>query len=454
MDQQSSSKKWLWIGLGIFFVLLLLGGLFWFFGKGTKVGETIGNIFPFGAPTQDIGDDGAGGREGEMVGSETSGAGDTITQEPMFRQLTNVPIAGAYALQRDGVDYVRYIEKETGHAYEVSIKDGVARQLTNTTIPRIALADWAGGGSAVVLRYLEKDPLSGRDIIKTHLGRLPAEGLAQAGLTLPSASSSDQVGTLQIELLPNNIIALSVAPDGKDLFYLIKAIGGVSGSIVNLSTKTTKEVFRNTFSEWSPQLLNDDTIILTTKPSWNVQGYSYRYDPKTKVLERLVREKNGLTALGNSSASRVLYGENIVRDASLWVYNKSGFPGDEGLVYYEKMLPLATLPEKCAWLKDGIRTLCGAFVNTPSGTIPDLWYQGRLSFADTFWSIDTDTSEIAFLADPKKEAGQEFDVMNPMISANEDYFIFTNKRDETLWSMHVLPPTPLNDSAEILPEDL
>ncbi|MDO8520788.1 MAG: hypothetical protein Q7S52_01605 [bacterium] len=433
-DEQQSSKKWLWIGLGVFFLLLLAGGLLWYFFGGTKPGGGAGELFPFGAPSEggDVRTDTDADRH--EIGGEEGGGFEDVGAERLFRQLANVPVAGAYALERSGEQYIRYIEKETGHAYEIALEAGEARQLTNTTIPRIAIADWADNGNAVVLRYLEEDPLSGREVIKTYLGRL----------ALSSASGTDMTGSLTMEFLPDNIIALSVAQDGKDFFYLIKKGSEVVGSIVNLNTRTTKEVFRNSFSEWTPQLLNDDTIILTTKPSGAVPGYSYLYDPKTKALKRLVREKDALTMLGTPSGSRALYGENVAGNAALNAYNPKGFAGDEGFVFYEKTLPITTLPEKCAWLEDGIQALCGAFISTPRG-VPDLWYKGALFFSDTFWSLNTDTDEISYLADPKEETGQEFDVTNPILSRDEQYFIFTNKRDSTLWAMRIPQKTPPAD---------
>ena len=108
-------------------------------------------------------------------------------------------------------------------------------------------------------------------------------------------------------------------------------------------------------------------------------------------------------------------------------------------------------------------------MSAPSGQIPDQWYQGLLSFNDTFWEVNTDTGEITFLADPKGETGKEFDVIQPVISVNEGYFIFTNKKDGTLWSLRVpkkiapiepetlpstLSPAELQDAKGSLPGSL
>ncbi|OGZ11531.1 MAG: hypothetical protein A2942_00750 [Candidatus Lloydbacteria bacterium RIFCSPLOWO2_01_FULL_50_20] len=435
MEQEQSSKKRLLVGLVILLVLLILGGLFWYFFGRSPEGGREGELFPFGTPSQDTERTEAGSSDTPAAG-EGQQVSEINIEEPMFRQLANVPVLGAYALEREGIEYVRYIERETGHTYEVNVRDGSRKQLTNTTISRIQLADWAQNGNMVVLRHLEQDPLSGRDIIKTRLGRLD----------LSADSSSGEVGGMVLETLPDDITALSVAPDGKNLFYLVKTTNGVSGSMMNFDTRTKKRVFQNSFSEWLPQLLNDGTVMLTTKPSGKVEGYSYHFDPKTGNLVRLVREKQGLTTLGDGTGSRVLFGENIAKDAVLGVYSKSGFPADEGIVFYEKILLITALPEKCVWLSDNIHTVCGSFITTPSGLIPDLWYQGRLSFADTFWAANTDTDELAFLVDPKKEVGQEFDVMNPLLSVDQNYFIFTNKKDGTLWSMRIIQKQTANTS--------
>ena len=296
MEQEQSSKKRLLVGLVILLVLLILGGLFWYFFGRSPEGGREGELFPFGTPSQDTERTEAGSSDTPAAG-EGQQVSEINIEEPMFRQLANVPVLGAYALEREGIEYVRYIERETGHTYEVNVRDGSRKQLTNTTISRIQLADWAQNGNMVVLRHLEQDPLSGRDIIKTRLGRLD----------LSADSSSGEVGGMVLETLPDDITALSVAPDGKNLFYLVKTTNGVSGSMMNFDTRTKKRVFQNSFSEWLPQLLNDGTVMLTTKPSGKVEGYSYHFDPKTGNLVRLVREKQGLTTLGDGTGSRGLF---------------------------------------------------------------------------------------------------------------------------------------------------
>jgi hypothetical protein len=259
------------------------------------------------------------------------------------------------------------------------------------------------------------------------------------------------LGSLRGDFLPNDISAVSVSPNGTQLFYLLPVPDGVSGTIVTLSTMSPKEVLRNSFSEWLPQLLDDGTVVLTTKPSSKVPGFSYLYKPADRTLTRLIREKNALTTLAERNGSRILYSENIVGNTTLAYYDKKGVSSEEGVVTHEAPIPLATLPEKCVWSKNRIHLYCGAFTSTPRAAIPDDWYQGVLSFADSFWLIDTNKTEITFLADPKKAIDKEFDVYMPFVGNNEHYFFFVNKKDNTLWEMRLVN-TVAQDVAGTMPE--
>lgn len=446
-QEEQRSKIWLWITLAVVLVLILVFAYFLTLGKSSPVGVSIGKVLPFGQlgeeTTRDpiTGGTGNDPRNPDFIGGVAVDAPETI-----FRQLTTRAVSGAYPVAVGNDQHMRFIERETGHAFEVRIKDGATRQLTNTTIPRIYEAIWGFGGNAVILRYLEEDSLSRKDVIKTNL----------AYLSLPSASTTDAIGSMIIDFLPDNITAVTMSPNGKNLFYMLKTSDGVSGSIVDLQTKNTKEVFRNAFSEWLPELLDSGDIILSTKPSGQVPGHAYLYSPVSKKIERMVRNKNGLTTKGNSTGSRIFFAENVARSLIFGVYDKKGFAGDEGEVRYENILSITTLPEKCAWKSSGISAICAAFTGLPSKLIPDDWYQGTFPFDDTFWSINTNTDEIAYLADPIDETKQEFDVIQPLLSLDEHYFVFVNKTDSTLWSMRIVEPVSevIVDAPIVIPPDL
>lgn len=435
MEEQSSSKKIIIIVVIVVLVLIAAVAGYFLFKKNSSSGT---GTTSFGALFGDSGEDVARPTSTRVTGGgdgEFGGGGDTTTDgatsDPLFRHLSTIEVAGATAVEKDGKTAVRYIARENGYVYDVDPSTGIATQITNTTIPRVYEAYWALGGRTVVLRFLKRDDLARKDIVKTQI----------ADLVLPNGagSASSALGSLFISdpQPPDNITAVSVSPNGTRLFYLLPVADGVSGTVVNIASKAGVEVLRNSFSEWLPQMLDSGNVILTSKASSAALGYSYLYDSNKKTLARIVREKTGLTTLATPNGERMLYSENVSGNTLLSLYDKVGFPQDEGRISHTETLQLATLPEKCVWSQNKVRVYCGAFSSTPNAQIPDQWYQGALAFSDTFWTINTDLADLVFLADPKKETGNTFDVFIPFVDKNETHFFFVDKNDSTLWSMRL-----------------
>lgn len=459
MEEQGSTKKiYIIIGIIVVVIIAIAVGLFLVKGgSGTATGTTS-----FGALFGNSGSDTPRGGKNSITGgtmldggTDSSGVAGT---EPLFRQLSTIETAGATAVEKNGVTYVRYIARENGYVYDVNPINGQSILISNTTIPRIYEAFWAKNGSTVIVRYLKHDDLARKDIIKTQIANLilPVGGVG---------SSTTEVGSLSISdpQLPDNILSVSVSANGSILFYLLPVADGVSGTIVNISSKIATEVFRNSFSEWLPQILNNGNVILTSKASSNVAGYAYLYDANKKTLTRLLREKSGLTTLTTPDGGRMLYSENILNNTTLGLYSAKGFEQDEGDLTHTATLQLATLPEKCVWSKNYVRAYCGAFASTPRAKIPDDWYQGALPFSDTFWTMNTDLADLVFLADPKVETGKTFDVFMPFVDSGENHFYFIDKNDATLWSMRLekskfttIDELPISTNAEpvFTPEEM
>lgn len=430
-NEKSGILKWVIIAL--FVILLLVLGIFLVmrFAKDSTIATTIGGVLPFGQ----LGEEAPRPLDGDLVGG---GGGEqlpppvsTSGKEPLFRQLSTREVAGATALTRDGKTYIRYVLRDKGNIYEIDTTTWAVRQLTNTTIPQVYEARFGNNGSSVVLRYLKLDPSTGLDVIKTHIG----------DIVLPEnfASTPSAVGVIRGNPIADNVSEISISPDGTKLFTLIPNQDGVRGYAQDFnSSLSPREVFESTFSEWLPQLQNDGTIILSTKPSAQIPGFAYQYDPNDKSMTRIVREKNGLTTLADRNGVNALFGENIAGVSTLGVYNKAGW-SDHGETVHEAPIPLTSLPEKCAWGKNGRTVFCGAFGDVATKSIPDEWYQGLVSLADTFWTINTRTQEIQLIAEPQKEVQKNFDVYAPFLDENEQYFFFIDKNTSMLWSLRLLP---------------
>jgi DNA-binding beta-propeller fold protein YncE len=65
-----------------------------------------------------------------------------------------------------------------------------------------------------------------------------------------------------------------------------------------------------------------------------------------------------------------------------------------------------------------------------SGQYPDDWYQGLVTFNDSFWSIDTAQNSTTNIVSPS----QKFDARDLLVSPDGAYLYFINKIDGTLWS--------------------
>jgi hypothetical protein len=73
----------------------------------------------------------------------------------------------------------------------------------------------------------------------------------------------------------------------------------------------------------------------------------------------------------------------------------------------------------------------------PRVTMPESWYKGTVSLSDNLWRINLVTEEYDQIFADREEVQQSFDIHKIQISPNENFILFVNKRDLTLWSVEV-----------------
>lgn len=224
------------------------------------------------------------------------------------------------------------------------------------------------------------------------------------------------------DFIETSIIRGDVSPDGNQLFYLKPSpTGGVLGIITDSVGRNPKQVFASPFTEWKPQWVNATTIALTTLASSEADGYMYFLNPVTGDFQKVIGPVRGLTTLVNPSGSVVLVGSSVNRRISLATYTVATgttTPRD-----------LSTLPAKCTWQNDTV-VFCAVPREISSGQYPDDWYQGLVTFNDSFWSIDTAQNSTTNIVSPS----QKFDAHHLLVSPDGAYLYFINKLDGTLWS--------------------
>lgn len=334
-----------------------------------------------------------------------------------FFRLSREPVAGAIVFNRStSTAVVRYVERATGHIYEVSLPTGDSLTLsekvrvTNNTLPKIYEAYFRPDGKAVLLRFLKEDS----DMV---------ENLSLA-LTPPQATST--LYAVSSTFLRGKIDAVAVGPDNT-LFYTLRDNSSVVASAFNGTGVRT--LFSAAFNNWR-LAVTGNTLVAYTKASADTPGYAYAVNPANGTLTKILGPLNGLVALPNALGNRVLYSYVENGRTKLSVKNITNNTSFE--------ISPATLAEKCLWsIKKTSILFCGAPTDDPASGEPDNWYKGRTHFSDRLWLFDTDTNIAEVLIEPKLILGIDIDATDLKIAPAENYLIFTNRNDLSLWAFRL-----------------
>ena len=387
--------------------------------------DTTRNIFPFSQNGQN------GENTGTLPGSTTGDNGEESPSSINIQNLTKIyskPVAGAGFYQKEEAilgldenglettiletkDFVRFVEQETGHVYDLDLSTGITTRVSGTTIPRVYEA-YIGHEDYVALRYLDDN-----GNIKTYIGKITeVEGGA---------------GSLEGEFLVDNISSFSISKDGSKYFYIYKIGTESVGISSNFDGTNQKQSFSSPFSEWLGQVLavGTSTVSITSKASGLASGYSYKINENTKIMEKIIGGVSGLTSLVSENGKLALISTYFNNKLELSVVNENGTVTNTGL---------KTLPEKCVWSKDSTVAWCSVPQNVSVGPIyPDAWYKGQISWSDNIWKFDINTGLYILNENLSKTSGSQIDGVNLKLNEEENNLLFINKKDQSLWLLKI-----------------
>ncbi len=324
---------------------------------------------------------------GEKVIPNTKGVGNKLVVTPPKPKFEVVPS-------------LRYVERATGHIYQMYLDTKVIGKVSNSTIPNIYEAIFNGKAQSVIYRYLSGDNKTINSFMAT-------------------------LGARKGEFLQSNITDISLSPEKDKFFYITKTINGVTGTINSFNNETKKDqVFISSYSEWLSQWVKPQNIYLTTKASGLVEGSMFSLNTINNTLNKVFGGILGLTTLANKDGSLVLYS----------AYSGSGPKLEIFRVANHTMVGLDNygLPEKCVWASDATTVYC-ALPNSIIGLQPDSWYKGLNSFDDFFVKINTSTGETTTIVNSANSTAVDATHLFLNKIGTELYFI--NKKDSTLWSL-------------------
>lgn len=322
---------------------------------------------------------------------------------------------------------IRFIERGTGYVYETASSSLKNLRISNSTQTRMLESLFDLKGENIIFRGLLKNS----DIIETKLSTLFYQDATSTELSLKTKD------------LEYNILFPAMSPEKDSLVYYTETKG--VESIIKTSKLDgtgTVTIYKSPFREWLLSWPNKDIIVLNTKPSAYANGFAYTINPKTKSFKRLVGEKAGLTTLMSPDGLKVLVGESVDGSIKLSVLDTKNNS--------TKDLFLKVLPEKCVWSKlEKSVIYCAAGEAITYAPYPDAWYQGLVFFDDNIWKINVETQENKLLVVTKDFIKTGLDIINMNLSKKEDYIIFSNKKDLSLWGFEIpRPKTELSTSTK------
>lgn len=386
--------------------IVLLSALTWFLffrggEEGAPRGGILGGLFPGGQEgTLDLGEQGGIKPPIEGEGAEQPARG------AYFVQLANIPVSNGTFIPQQSTSspvLVRYVERATGHIYQIEDAGQNRSRISNTTILKTFDSLWSPSANNLVISYTETSD-KGVDSLKLFSATISTTTSSIAGVFLPPTASG-----------------LAVSPAENKIFYVTPSSGDYhSGLIADFDNKNQKQIYSGSFGDYRPNWINKNIISLLTKPSARVTGFFYFLDSSTGSLIRILGGKNGLAALASPDGSKVVYSQSGGRSISSFVLDVAKRE--------TSALDQQTFADKCVWAKTNSAVVyCAVPKSIPSKILPDEWYQGFVSFNDAVWRIDTTTGVSEKIID------SDFDMIDLKINALDSSVLFVNKKDLGLW---------------------
>lgn len=98
-------------------------------------------------------------------------------------------------------------------------------------------------------------------------------------------------------------------------------------------------------------------------------------------------------------------------------------------------LNLPTLASKCVWSKNNQNVYCALPINiTKNAIIPNDYYNNKIFTKDTFWKVEINGGKKENILN-EKNLENEIDAANLLLSPNEDFLFFINRKDGGLFRL-------------------
>ncbi len=407
--QVFNKMKKLLIISGIILSLLAVTMALYFFliktGNNTLNGKktSLTDFFPFGQENPTVEEN-----NGFVENENTEIQNEDFKQK--LRLISRDPVSGfTFVSKNDGL-YIRYVEKGTGHIYDVSTFSEKRDRISNKTILNTQKVYFTNKGNSFVAQYLKDNNIVENNFIDI----------------LNSSSTEDSI---LVKSLSPFIESVSSGQDNGNLFYFIRRGSDSFGFISKSPKYTNTQIWTDKLKQLIPQFINDNLITLTTKPNYLLFGYAYTLSPKGD-FKQILGPVYGLTTKTDSFGEKMLFNETFPE------FNLYSFDIKTDKV---TLVSPKTFPEKCVFsLKEKNIAYCGVPEYKPEPDSLDNWYLGTIGFSDEIWKYDLKNNVSDNLINLSEQSGKVLDIDEIYIDKENNFLIFKNKSDGgSLWSFNL-----------------
>ncbi len=351
---------------------------------------------------------------------------------PILRQISYEPVSGymfyattstttTTSLGQDGLvvttntisttTAIRFQERATGHIYDVFEFIFAPQKVSNITTQKIYNTIFSTNPNV----FLHQTLAFNNEQIRTTFNKL-----IMSTSTPPSLAQSDlsAIVTDFVYNIPANKLIYSIEQNNNSNIYT-----------ANIDKTAEKLVTTLSFNEFLIDPINATDVLLTTKASQRIPGYSYILNTTTGAFNKILGNIPGLLVKVSPDKKYYIYSQSEQTRPSIRIYNTT--------TQTTNLVALDTIPEKCIFSQANPNDLyCFGALTYRGAQYPDDWYKGKIFNSDSLYKIDLSTNYIQQIYNFEVE-GLSFDAINPQLTYKDGFLLFQSKYDLTLWSLDI-----------------
>lgn len=344
----------------------------------------------------------------EVVAAQQNASSTGEERPPRMWRVNTSPVAGAGFVSVASSTLLRFIERSTGHIFDVDPYTGKIVRRTNKLIPKVYDAI-VGPTDTIAARSLSDDGVRATFIgvlgTTTVDGFTPLEGV-DLGPAVEDVAFTRNAEIIFLAQTGAGTQLVRSALDGSEPRQLLSLFAG----------------------DFALDLLADDKIVLTEKSASGIPSSAYTLGKDTELVP-LARNVPGLTFLSHTNGNAWIIGSDTGSSLSVEIKPSS----DATSIVLES----STVAEKCAWLPGASLTaFCAVPEGTPEPGYLTKWHRGVLHTTDTWYRIDVSASSTEKFFEMSTDAA--IDVEHPLIDARGEFIAFMSARDKSLWILRIM----------------